>query len=539
MNKEWLTARDFRLLAKGAARRLEQSKEMVNALNVFPVPDGDTGINMALTIGAAVKEMDKNQAEALGEVAEAFAFGSLMGARGNSGVILSQIFRGLSLGLAGKDQVGPVELSKAIELAARTAYQAVMKPTEGTILTVAREGARHCVQAATAGADVLEVLEAWLKGARESLARTPELLSVLKDAGVVDAGGQGLVLIIEGGILALKGELPADEEQPAQAADFAARVVDDGPINFTYCTELILMGNGDFSLDELRAELSELGDSLLVVGTPELTKVHVHSDHPGQVLEACLRRGSLKEIHIDNMREQHKDFPSKEEAALEEVPQQKLAAVSVATGDGLSSIFKSLGVSAVIEGGQSMNPSTEDLVAAIQQAPASKVIVLPNNKNVILTAQQAAEMTDKEVAVVPTKTIPQGLAAMLAFNQEESLEENVSKMEAALRGVQTGEVTYAVRNSRINGLEIDENDILGLADGEIKVVGKARTAVTLDLITAMASEDAGLITLYWGQDVEQGEVDELVNQLEKQYPDYDIEIHYGGQPLYYYIISVE
>ncbi|HQD39403.1 MAG TPA: DAK2 domain-containing protein [Bacillota bacterium] len=539
MNKEWLTAQDFRLLAKGAARRLEQSKEMVNALNVFPVPDGDTGINMALTIGAAVKEMDKNQAEALGEVAEAFAFGSLMGARGNSGVILSQIFRGLSLGLAGKDQVGPVELSKAIELAARTAYQAVMKPTEGTILTVAREGARHCVQAATAGADVLEVLEAWLKGARESLARTPELLSVLKDAGVVDAGGQGLVLIIEGGILALKGELPADEEQPAQAADFAARVVDDGPINFTYCTELILMGNGDFSLDELRAELSELGDSLLVVGTPELTKVHVHSDHPGQVLEACLRRGSLKEIHIDNMREQHKDFPSKEEAALEEVPQQKLAAVSVATGDGLSSIFKSLGVSAVIEGGQSMNPSTEDLVAAIQQAPASKVIVLPNNKNVILTAQQAAELTDKEVAVVPTKTIPQGLAAMLAFNQEESLEENVSKMEAALRGVQTGEVTYAVRNSRINGLEIDENDILGLADGEIKVVGKARTAVTLDLITAMASEDAGLITLYWGQDVEQGEVDELVNQLEKQYPDYDIEIHYGGQPLYYYIISVE
>jgi len=539
VNKEWLTAQDFRLLAKGAARRLEQSKEMVNALNVFPVPDGDTGINMALTIGAAVKEMDKNQAEALGEVAEAFAFGSLMGARGNSGVILSQIFRGLSLGLAGKDQVGPVELSKAIELAARTAYQAVMKPTEGTILTVAREGARHCVQAATAGADVLEVLEAWLKGARESLARTPELLSVLKDAGVVDAGGQGLVLIIEGGILALKGELPADEEQPAQAADFAARVVDDGPINFTYCTELILMGNGDFSLDELRAELSELGDSLLVVGTPELTKVHVHSDHPGQVLEACLRRGSLKEIHIDNMREQHKDFPSKEEAALEEVPQQKLAAVSVATGDGLSSIFKSLGVSAVIEGGQSMNPSTEDLVAAIQQAPASKVIVLPNNKNVILTAQQAAELTDKEVAVVPTKTIPQGLAAMLAFNQEESLEENVSKMEAALRGVQTGEVTYAVRNSRINGLEIDENDILGLADGEIKVVGKARTAVTLDLITAMASEDAGLITLYWGQDVEQGEVDELVNQLEKQYPDYDIEIHYGGQPLYYYIISVE
>ena len=539
MNKEWLTARDFRLLAKGAARRLEQSKEMVNALNVFPVPDGDTGINMALTIGAAVKEMDKNQAEALGEVAEAFAFGSLMGARGNSGVILSQIFRGLSLGLAGKDQVGPVELSKAIELAARTAYQAVMKPTEGTILTVAREGARHCVQAATAGADVLEVLEAWLKGARESLARTPELLSVLKDAGVVDAGGQGLVLIIEGGILALKGELPADEEQPAQAADFAARVVDDGPINFTYCTELILMGNGDFSLDELRAELSELGDSLLVVGTPELTKVHVHSDHPGQVLEACLRRGSLKEIHIDNMREQHKDFPSKEEAALEEVPQQKLAAVSVATGDGLSSIFKSLGVSAVIEGGQSMNPSTEDLVAAIQQAPASKVIVLPNNKNVILTAQQAAELTDKEVAVVPTKTIPQGLAAMLAFNQKESLEENVSKMEAALRGVQTGEVTYAVRNSRINGLEIDENDILGLADGEIKVVGKARTAVTLDLITAMASEDAGLITLYWGQDVEQGEGDELVNQLEKQYPDYDIEIHYGGQPLYYYIISLE
>jgi len=539
VNKEWLTAQDFRLLAKGAARRLEQSKEMVNALNVFPVPDGDTGINMALTIGAAVKEMDKNQAEALGEVAEAFAFGSLMGARGNSGVILSQIFRGLSLGLAGKDQVGPVELSKAIELAARTAYQAVMKPTEGTILTVAREGARHCVQAATAGADVLEVLEAWLKGARESLARTPELLSVLKDAGVVDAGGQGLVLIIEGGILALKGELPADEEQPAQAADFAARVVDDGPINFTYCTELILMGNGDFSLDELRAELSELGDSLLVVGTPELTKVHVHSDHPGQVLEACLRRGSLKEIHIDNMREQHKDFPSKEEAALEEVPQQKLAAVSVATGDGLSSIFKSLGVSAVIEGGQSMNPSTEDLVAAIQQAPASKVIVLPNNKNVILTAQQAAELTDKEVAVVPTKTIPQGLAAMLAFNQKESLEENVSKMEAALRGVQTGEVTYAVRNSRINGLEIDENDILGLADGEIKVVGKARTAVTLDLITAMASEDAGLITLYWGQDVEQGEVDELVNQLEKQYPDYDIEIHYGGQPLYYYIISVE
>ncbi len=535
MKREFLTAHDFRLLAKGAARRLEQSKEMVNALNVFPVPDGDTGINMALTIGSAVKEMEKSEAKALGDVAEAFAFGSLMGARGNSGVILSQIFRGLSLGLAGKEKADPNEVAKAIDLAARTAYQAVMKPTEGTILTVVRDGARSGVQAAAGGADVLTIFEAWLQGAKEALARTPQLLAVLKEAGVVDAGGQGLVLILEGAVSALKGEeLPLDEQPAQQEIDFGP-VVDQGPINFTYCTELLVMGK-DFSLDELRAELAPLGDCLLVVGTPQLAKVHVHSNNPGKVLEICLDRGSLKEIHINNMREQNVEFSTAERAVP---PQKNIGVVSVAIGEGLSTIFKSLGADEIIEGGQSMNPSAEDLVAAIERVPADKVIVLPNNKNVILTAQQATALTEKEVSVVPTKTIPQGLAALLTFNGDASLEENFSKLEAASVAVQTGEVTYAVRNSHINGFAIGENDILGLADGEIKVVGKARTAVTLDLIKAMAGEEAGLITIYWGEGVTQGEAEELVQQLEKQYPDYDVELHYGGQPLYYYIISVE
>lgn len=536
---EWLTAQDFRLMVKGAARRLEQNKEMVNALNVFPVPDGDTGINMALTIGAAVREMEKAKIQDLGGVAEAFAFGSLMGARGNSGVILSQLLRGLGLGLAGKEQVGPADLAKAIEMAARTAYQAVLKPTEGTILTVAREGARAAVQAAAGGADVLGVMEAWHRGSVESLARTPQMLSVLKDAGVVDAGGQGLAFIIEGAILALKGEEFPDLSQPVQEEVDFGPVVDQGPINFTYCTEFLVMGQ-DFSLEELRSELSKLGDSLLVVGSPQLAKVHVHSNHPGQVLETCLKRGSLKEIHINNMREQNKEFaPGPEPKEEESLPQKEIAVVTVTTGDGLSSIFKSLGADAIIEGGQSMNPSAEDLVAAIEKVPSKKVIVLPNNKNVILTAQQATDLTEKTVSVVPTKTIPQGLSAILALNGEDSLEDNLKRMESAMRGVETGEVTYAVRNSHVNGFTIDQNDILGLANGEIKVVGKARTAVTLDLISAMASEDAGLITIYWGQDVEPGEVDELSAQLTKQHPDYDVEIHYGGQPLYYYIISVE
>ncbi len=534
MKWEWLTAQDFRLFAKGAARRLEQNKEMVNALNVFPVPDGDTGINMALTMGAAVRELDKVTAQDLGSVAEAFAFGSLMGARGNSGVILSQLLRGLSLGLAGKEQVGPGELAKAVEMAARTAYQAVMKPTEGTILTVAREGARACVQAAAQGKDVLGVLEAWHRGSVDSLARTPQMLAVLKEAGVVDAGGQGLVFIIEGAIMALKGEEAPEEALPVEEEAIFAPVVDQGPINFTYCTELLVMGEG-FSLDTLRSELGELGDSLLVVGSPQLTKVHVHSNHPGEVLEICLKRGSLKEIHIENMREQSQEFAPQQE----ELPQKELAVVAVTTGDGLSSIFKSLGADAIIEGGQSMNPSAEDLVAAIEKVPSANVIVLPNNGNVILTAQQATELTKKTVSVVPTKTIPQGLAALLALNTADPLEENLERMEAAMRGVQTGEVTYAVRNSQLNGFTIDQHDSLGLANGEIKVVGKARTAVTLDLIAAMASEDAGLITVYWGQDVESGEVEDLTAQLEKQYPDYDVEVHYGGQPLYYYIISVE
>ncbi len=294
------------------------------------------------------------------------------------------------------------------------------------------------------------------------------------------------------------------------------------------------MGEG-FSLDTLRSELGELGDSLLVVGSPQLTKVHVHSNHPGEVLEICLKRGSLKEIHIENMREQSQEFAPQQE----ELPQKELAVVAVTTGDGLSSIFKSLGADAIIEGGQSMNPSAEDLVAAIEKVPSANVIVLPNNGNVILTAQQATELTKKTVSVVPTKTIPQGLAALLALNTADPLEENLERMEAAMRGVQTGEVTYAVRNSQLNGFTIDQHDSLGLANGEIKVVGKARTAVTLDLIAAMASEDAGLITVYWGQDVESGEVEDLTAQLEKQYPDYDVEVHYGGQPLYYYIISVE
>ncbi|MDI9439241.1 DAK2 domain-containing protein [Candidatus Darwinibacter acetoxidans] len=550
----------FKNMLLVAARHLDQQKDTVNALNVFPVPDGDTGTNMSLTLNSAIKELEQAGSGEIKRLASLLTRGSLMGARGNSGVILSQFFRGFSDGLAHvQTEISGEDLAHALVMASQTTYRAVMRPVEGTMLTVARVAAEHAVQASEGGAGAEEVLRAALEGARTALADTPNILPVLKQAGVVDAGGQGLVCLFEGFVMGLTAT-PEELEQllvaavPEKKAEAAAPKLEQEVVVNKYCTEFIILGSGIDAV-KIRGELEQKGDSLLVVSDGDVVKVHVHTDHPGQVLEFCGQFGDLTEIAIDNMRLQNQEFASHEEShrldysagnnvvdfpgnSVDGEP-KPLGIVAVVPGEGLAEIFKSLGVDYVVAGGQTMNPSTEDLVRAVDSVNAEAVIILPNNKNVIFSAQQARELTEKTVGVVPTRSVPQGISALMYFVAEDPLEENLAAMEEGMREVKTGEVTYAVRSTVAGDLHIEERDIIGLAEGKIAVVGSTPTAVAQDLVRTMVDEDSSVISIYYGSDLDDQAAQELHELISTEFPDCEVEVYPGGQPLYYYIVSVE
>ena len=544
-----------------AARNLDQQKDMVNALNVFPVPDGDTGTNMSLTLNAAVKELERAENTEIGRLTQLLARGSLMGARGNSGVILSQFFRGFSEGLSKiKNEATGEDMARAFVEASQTTYRAVMKPVEGTMLTVARLAGEAAEAAAEEGADAGHVIRAALQGAQESLADTPNILPVLKEAGVVDAGGQGLVCIFEGfwaGLTTTPEELeeilaeqPRVQEESPEMAQLSHEVIEN-----KYCTEFIILGEG-IDPEMIREELASKGDSMIVVGDEQVTKVHIHTDCPGEVLQFRGALGNLTEIAIDNMMLQNQEFanhndnhrleyeakdnvvgfPMLSESASEP---KSVGIVAVVAGDGLAEIFRSLGVDCVVTGGQTMNPSTEDLVKAVNSVNAESVIILPNNKNVIFSAQQVKELVDKKVGVVSTRSAPQGISAMMYFVESDSLEENLVAMEESLSEVKTGEVTYAVRSTVAGDLQIEERDIIGLAEGKIATVGSSPNTVAMDLVRTMVDEDSSVISIYYGEDHSAEEAEKLGNALQNDYPDCEVEVYSGGQPLYYYIVSVE
>lgn len=527
----------LKMMILGSTNLLARHKSEIDSLNVFPVPDGDTGNNMYLTLLAAAKEVQNIESTHIGEVAEAAAQACLMGARGNSGVILSQLVRGLAKALAGKEKANALEVVEALEEGANLAYQAVMNPVEGTMLTVMRRSAEAARNAVLRNYDLLRVMIITLREARMALSETPELLPVLKEAGVVDAGGKGYVIILEGILNILKRA-----EDITLLMDFTARQEDkytkgvsrelDTEIHFTYCTEFLLKGK-DIPLDTIRHELAPYGDCLMVVGSEQVTKVHIHSNHPGLVLESCLNYGSIHEVAIHNMKDQSKKL------AKEPVAEKEFGIVTVGTGEGIIDIMNSLGAEAVVVGGQTMNPSTEEIVRAIQGVNARGILVLPNNKNIILAAEQAANMfTNKKVKVIPTRTIPQGLSALLVQNPMGDLEENFLRMSEAAQSVKTGEVTKAVRETTNNGLKIQQGDLIGLAEGAIVAVGTEFVQVLKDMLNNMLEEDHSLVTLYYGAEIGD-RAEEILSGLQNVFPDIEFELHYGGQPLYYFILSVE
>lgn len=556
-----------------AARRLEADQENVNALNVFPVPDGDTGTNMSMTMLSATREVERVHEGTVSDVAAAVAQGSLMGARGNSGVILSQLFRGFAKGCWEQATLDGPGLARAFQEGVDTAYKAVMKPVEGTILTVARQSAAAGVQAARRQKDAVKVMRAVVEAAEESLAHTPELLPVLKKAGVVDSGGKGLTLILHGYYEALAGDateaiapavVPVAEApprhgkhdiSPATSIQFA---VDEeiSDIRYPYDCEFFIRRYANaqpIPLDEVAHGMEAMGDSIYVVGSEDLAKVHIHSDNPGPVLTYCIQYGDLIDIVIHNMREQHQDLLANaarnaEAVAADPVDRQaapayepgSLGAVAVAAGDGIGEIFRSLGVAEIIQGGQTMNPSTQDLLDAIGRCPAEQVFVLPNNKNIILAAEQAAALSDKRVYVIPSRSIPQGIAAMLSFMSDGEGERQQKAMLRACEEVETGEVTFSVRDTTFGEIAIKEGDILGLWNGQISLTGESAEAVLLDLLGQMVAEKGGeVITVYFGESVEPAQAESLGLALQERFPDHEVEVQYGGQPLYFYVFSLE
>ncbi len=549
----------FAQMVLAGANNLSRNAKMVDALNVFPVPDGDTGTNMNLSITSGANEVKQQTTNHVGKVASAFSKGLLMGARGNSGVILSQLFRGFAKAIETKESINSFEFAAAFEAGVLTAYKAVMKPVEGTILTVAKDAGKKAIGVAKKNNDIVQVMEEVLKEAKASLDRTPDLLPVLKEVGVVDSGGQGLVTIYEGFLAVLKGEeLPeVSEAQPSMTELVNAAhhksaqshmLTED--IEFGYCTEFMVKFEEDklklnpFSEDGFRIELSHHGDSLLVVSDEEIVKVHIHAEHPGNVLNYAQNFGSLIKIKIENMREQHSSILEADQhvtPSQNKVPQKKseYGIVAVAMGRGIAELLKSLGAQAVIEGGQTMNPSTEDIVQAINDVHAEKVIVLPNNKNIIMAATQAASVIDQEVIVIPSKTVPQGMTSLLAFNPAVSVAENEKAMTNALGNVKTGQITYAVRDTVIDGLEIKKDHFMGIFDGKIVVTDENKNKAAIALLKEIISEDDEIITFLQGEDADEDDLSELEQFLEENFPDIEIEAHNGEQPLYPFIFAVE
>lgn len=551
-----ITTSLFQEMVQAGATRLNKQAEYVNSLNVFPVPDGDTGTNMGMTIENGAKEVSDRSASTVGEAAGIFAKGLLMGARGNSGVITSQLFRGFSQSVKDKEELDGAALAAAFQSGVEVAYKAVMKPVEGTILTVSRGAAIGAKKKAESTNDAVEVMRAALEGAKTALAKTPDMLPVLKEVGVVDSGGQGLVFIYEGFLSALTGEFIASEEFQATPATMSEMInaehhksvaghVATEDIKFGYCTEIMVaLKQGptyvkDFDYDEFRNYLNNLGDSLLVVNDDEIVKVHVHTEDPGLVMQEGLKYGSLVKVKVDNMRNQHEAQVEKEERQAKPVEEKEYAIIAVVAGEGLADIFKAQGVDYIISGGQTMNPSTEDFVKAVEELNARNIIILPNNKNILMAAQSAAEVIDQPAAVVETKTIPQGLTSLLAFDESKSIEENYERMSASLGDVVSGSVTTAVRDTTIDGLEIHENDNLGMVDGKIVVSNPDMMATLEETFAHMLDEDSEIVTIYVGEDGSEELANELAQALAEKYEDVEVEIHQGGQPVYPYLFSVE
>ena len=553
---------DAQLLQKAfiaGAYNLERNKDYINELNVFPVPDGDTGSNMSLTIMAAAREVGALENPSMDELSKTISSGSLRGARGNSGVILSQLLRGFCKEIKGKKQITVSVLSDGFVRAVETAYKAVMKPKEGTILTVAKGVAEKAVELSEMDMDFETLGQEILNHGNEVLKQTPELLPVLKEAGVVDSGGQGLMEFLTGAYNGLTGKEeikePVTSGGAAKASTMSSEEIDTSHIKYGYCTEFIIMLEKEYNAEteaKFKEFLTSIGDSLVVVSDDEIVKVHVHTNHPGLAFEKGLEFGSLTSMKVDNMREEHKEKviheqdrkkAAEQEAAEEakkEEPKKPFGFVAVSVGEGLNDIFRDLGVDHVIEGGQTMNPSTEDVLDAISKVNAETVFVFPNNKNIILAANQAAEIEEeKNVIVIPTKTIPQGISALISFDETATAEANQAGMEDAITAVKSGQVTYAVRDTSIDGKEIKTGDYMGIDDAGIQAVGQDITEVVKDLIGAMADEDSELLSIYYGSDVEEEKANALVEAVQAAYPDFEVETHAGGQPIYYYILSLE
>lgn len=521
------------------AKNLEIYKKTVDELNVFPVPDGDTGTNMSLTFSHSVSELEKMTGISLYSVAKTASSGALIGARGNSGVILSQLLRGLAEGCKDKEELDIKGLGQAIRAAADAAYKAVMKPTEGTILTVAREMAEFAMDNYDRYDNLDDYLENIISYGKKSLAKTPELLPVLKEAGVVDAGGQGLIFIMEGAYKGMTNQ-ELSQEVHLNISD-RERFVDDSnmrpeDITFGYCTEFIVKDAAEANDNELREYLNTIGDCVLVIKDDDIIKVHVHTDHPGKAFEKGLTYGALIRMKVDNMREM---LGVSEEEAEDKEPAKPYGFVAVSPGAGLTNLFKDLGIIRVISGGQTMNPSTQDFLDEIEKTNAEEIFLFPNNSNIIMAANQAQAISEKHVHVIPTKTIPQCVTAMLTFQPEVDWEENEKNMLEVIPTVKTGEVTFAVRDTKINGLKIAKNDIIGIFGGEIVVKGDDVAEVTKELLDKMVDADSELVSVYYGSDVAEDDAEALVEDLEEKFEDCDVEINEGGQPLYYYIVSVE
>ena len=563
-----ITSINSKLLARmflAGAKNLDSKKDWINELNVFPVPDGDTGTNMTMTIMSAAKEVSSLTNPTMAELAKAISSGSLRGARGNSGVILSQLFRGFCKVIKEYDEIDVTILCEACQKAVETAYKAVMKPKEGTILTVAKGAAEKALELSDETEDVVTFVEEVIKQAEYVLDQTPEMLPVLKQAGVVDSGGQGLVQVLKGAYDALIGkEIDYTiEGAPTGAAPAKISAETEAEIKFGYCTEFIIVLNAPMSDNEehaYKAFLESIGDSIVVVADDEIVNTHVHTNDPGLALQKALTFGSLSKIKIDNMREEHQEKLIKDsqklaaqqkaeeeayEAAQAEektnnMPAKEMGFVSVSIGEGMNEVFRGLGVDYLIEGGQTMNPSTEDMLNASEHVNAKTVFILPNNKNIIMAANQAVDLVeDKQIIVIPTKTIPQGITALVNYIPDHSAEENKEQMMAEIENVKTGQVTYAVRDTEIDGKTIKQNDFMGIGDKSILSVGTDLRATTLEMVDAMVDEDSAIVSIYFGSDSDEDSANELAAAIEEKYPDVEVEVNDGGQPIYYYVISVE
>lgn len=555
-----ISASQFQEMVEAGAKRLQVNAEYVNSLNVFPVPDGDTGTNMNLSMTSGATAVVNSASDKVGELANVLAKGLLMGARGNSGVILSQLFRGFSKAILDVETLNAEDLAKALVHGVETAYKAVMKPVEGTILTVARESAKAGERKAKQTDDVIEVMTDVVKFGKKALDKTPDMLPVLKEVGVVDSGGQGLLFIYEGFLSALTGEFQADDTYEPSPAEMDEMVnaehhrsvqgqLATEDITFGYCTEIMVrLGEGPtvdsaFDYDTFRNYLDGIGDSLLVVNDEEIVKVHVHTEHPGEVMNYGQKFGALIKVKVDNMRLQHETILEHDEevTAFEATPAERkpFAVIAIAAGEGVQELFKSLGADYVISGGQTMNPSTEDILKAIKEVNADQVVVLPNNKNIFMAADQAAEVSETPVVVVPSKTVSQGMTAMLAFNGEQSLEDNKTAMTDMLESVISGQVTHAIRDTSIDGVEIHEGDFLGMIDGKIVLSEPDKYQTTLDTLSKMINEDIEIITIIVGEDGNQAEAEKISEALEASHPDLEVEIHEGNQPVYPYLLSAE